>query len=402
MSLNATPSANRAHIGFFGCRNAGKSSLVNAVTGQALAIVSDVRGTTTDPVYKAMELLPLGPVVIVDTPGFDDRGELGELRIQRTRDALNRCDAAVLVVDGEAGLQGADVRLIELMKARSLPFLIAWNKVDSPACQPPAKDALPVSATQHTGVDALKEALARILPTFEERRLLADLVNPGDAVVLVCPIDESAPKGRIILPQQQAIRDLLDAGAMPFVARETELAATLEKLKEPSALVVTDSQAFRVVNAIVPQAIPLTSFSILMARYKGFLDAAVRGVAAVDGLKDGDAVLLAEGCTHHRQCNDIGTVKLPRWLRAHTGRDIRIETSSGRDFPEDLTPYRLVIHCGGCMLTETVVRYRMEQALAQGVPFTNYGIAIARMTGALERSLRLFPALHDLISEGGA
>lgn len=402
MSLNATPSANRAHIGFFGCRNAGKSSLVNAVTGQALAIVSDIRGTTTDPVSKAMELLPLGPVVIVDTPGFDDRGELGELRIQRTRDALNRCDAAVLVVDGEAGLQGADVRLIELMKARSLPFLIAWNKVDSPACQPPAKDALPVSATQHTGVDALKEALARILPTFEERRLLADLVNPGDAVVLVCPIDESAPKGRIILPQQQAIRDLLDAGAMAFVARETELAATLEKLKEPPALVVTDSQAFSAVNAIVPQSIPLTSFSILMARYKGFLDAAVRGVAAVDGLKDGDAVLLAEGCTHHRQCNDIGTVKLPRWLRAHTGRDIRIETASGRDFPEDLTPYRLVIHCGGCMLTETVVRYRMEQALAQGVPFTNYGIAIARMTGALERSLRLFPALHDLISEGGA
>ena len=402
MSLNTTPSANRAHIGFFGCRNAGKSSLVNAVTGQALAIVSDVRGTTTDPVYKAMELLPLGPVVIVDTPGFDDRGELGELRIQRTRDALNRCDAAVLVVDGEAGLQGADVRLIELMKARSLPFLIAWNKVDSPACQPAPKDVLPVSATQHTGVDALKEALARILPTFEERRLLADLVNPGDAVVLVCPIDESAPKGRIILPQQQAIRDLLDAGAMAFVTRETELAATLEKLKEPPALVVTDSQAFRVVNAIVPQAIPLTSFSILMARYKGFLDAAVRGVAAVDGLKDGDAVLLAEGCTHHRQCNDIGTVKLPRWLRAHTGRSLRIETASGRDFPEDLTPYRLVIHCGGCMLTETVVRYRMEQALAQGVPFTNYGIAIARMTGALERSLRLFPALHDLISEGGA
>jgi [FeFe] hydrogenase H-cluster maturation GTPase HydF len=294
------------------------------------------------------------------------------------------------------------VRLIELMKARNLPFLIAWNKVDSPACQPAPKDALPVSATQHTGVDALKEALARILPTFEERRLLADLVNPGDAVVLVCPIDESAPKGRIILPQQQAIRDLLDTGAMAFVTRETELAATLEKLKEPPALVVTDSQAFRVVNAIVPQAIPLTSFSILMARYKGFLDAAVRGVAAVDGLKDGDAVLLAEGCTHHRQCNDIGTVKLPRWLRAHTGRDIRIETASGRDFPEDLMPYRLVIHCGGCMLTETVVRYRMEQAVRQGVPFTNYGIAIARMTGALERSLRLFPALHDLISEGGA
>ena len=399
MSMNATPSANRAHIGFFGCRNAGKSSLVNAVTGQALAIVSDIRGTTTDPIFKAMELLPLGPVVIIDTPGFDDAGELGELRVQRTRDALNRCDAAVLVVNGELGLQGADVRLIELMKARSLPFLIVWNKVDSPACHAPAKDAMPVSALRHTGVDALKEALARILPASEEKRLVADLVEPGDAVVLVCPIDESAPKGRIILPQQQAIRDLLDAGAMAFVTRETELAATLERLKEPPALVVTDSQAFRVVSAVVPQSVPLTSFSILMARYKGFLDTAVQGVAAVDTLADGDAVLMAEGCTHHRQCNDIGTVKLPRWLRAHTGKDIHIETTSGRDFPEDLTPYKLVIHCGGCMLTETVVRYRMEQAIRQGVPFTNYGVAIARMTGALERSLQLFPRLHSLIAE---
>ncbi len=400
MSLNSTPSAQRAHIGFFGCRNAGKSSLINAVTGQALAIVSDVRGTTTDPVQKAMELLPLGPVVMIDTPGVDDAGELGKLRVQRALDALNRCDAAVLVIDGEAGVQPADVELIERMKGRSLPFLIAWNKVDSPAAMPAARDALPVSARTGAGVQALKEALARVLPSGGEKRLLGDLVAPGDAVVLVCPIDESAPKGRIILPQQQAIRDLLDAGATALVTRETELARALESLATPPRMVVTDSQAFRVVSATVPQAIPLTSFSILMARYKGFLETAVAGVRAVDDLSDGDRVLLAEGCTHHRQCNDIGTVKLPRWLRQHTGRAIGIETVSGRDFPEDLSPYKLVIHCGGCMLTETVVRQRMDSATRQGVPFTNYGIAIARMTGALERSLRLFPALHAMLTEG--
>ncbi len=397
MSMNSTPSAERTHIGFFGCRNAGKSSLVNAVTGQALAIVSDVRGTTTDPVLKAMELLPLGPVVIIDTPGFDDEGELGALRIQRTLDTLNRCDAAVLVVDGEAGLQAGDVRLIQRMKARKLPFLIAWNKVDSPAARPVAADAMPVSAVTGAGVDSLKEALARIVPQRGERKLLADLVSPGETAILVCPIDESAPKGRIILPQQQAIRDLLDTGALALVCRETELQGALDSLAVPPALVVTDSQAFRVVSGIVPDEIPLTSFSILMARYKGFLEAAVAGVAAVDALKDGDRVLMAEGCTHHRQCNDIGTVKIPRWLRQHTGADLAIETCSGREFPEDLTPYKLVIHCGGCMLTETVVQYRMNLALSQGVPFTNYGTAIARMTGALERSLRLFPRVHALL-----
>lgn len=401
MSMNSTPSAERTHIGFFGCRNAGKSSLVNAVTGQALAIVSDVRGTTTDPVLKAMELLPLGPVVIIDTPGFDDEGELGALRVRRTLDALNHCDAAVLVVDGEAGLQAGDVHLIQRMKARKLPFIIAWNKVDSPAARPVAADAMPVSAVTGAGVDALKEALARIVPQRGEKKLMADLVKPGETAILVCPIDESAPKGRIILPQQQAIRDLLDAGALALVCRETELQKALDSLAEPPALVVTDSQAFKLVNAIVPSDIPLTSFSILMARYKGFLEAAVAGVAAVDALADGDRVLLAEGCTHHRQCNDIGTVKIPRWLRQHTGADLVIETCSGREFPEDLTPYRLVIHCGGCMLTETVVQYRMEQALSQGVPFTNYGTAIARMTGALERSLRLFPRVHALL-EGRA
>lgn len=400
MSMNSTPSAQRAHIGFFGCRNAGKSSLINAVTGQALAIVSDVRGTTTDPVLKAMELLPLGPVVMIDTPGVDDEGELGRLRVARTLDALNRCDAAVLVIDGEAGFQPADVTLVERMKARGLPFLIAWNKSDSASVQPTARDAMAVSARTGAGVDALKEALARILPAGDEKRLLGDLVQAGDVAVLVCPIDESAPKGRIILPQQQAIRDLLDSGAMAMVTRETELEEALRSLAKPPRLVVTDSQVFRAVNAIVPEEIPLTSFSILMARYKGFLETAVAGVKAVDGLADGDRVLLAEGCTHHRQCNDIGTVKLPRWLREHTGRQIAIETCSGRDFPEDLTRYRLVIHCGGCMLTETVVRQRMDQAVGQGVPFTNYGIAIARMTGALERSLRLFPELHALLTEG--
>lgn len=400
MSMNATPSGQRVHIGFFGCRNAGKSSLVNAVTGQALAIVSDIRGTTTDPVLKAMELLPLGPVVIVDTPGFDDEGPLGELRIQRTRDQLNRCDIAVLVIDGARGMQSADEQLLQLMKDRALPHLIAWNKADRADALPPIEGSQAVSALTGMNIDAFKEALARLLPDGPKPKLVSDLVSPGDCAVLVCPMDESAPKGRLILPQQQVIRDLLDAGAMPLVCRETELERALQSLAAPPRLVITDSQAFKVVDAIVPQDVPLTSFSILMARFKGFLDAAVHGVSAIDHLDDGDRVLMAEGCTHHRQCNDIGTVKIPRWLRQHTGKDIAIETCTGRDFPEDLTPYRAVIHCGGCMLTETVVQYRMRQALSQDVPFTNYGIVIARITGALERSLRLFPELHDLLTGG--
>lgn len=400
MNMNATPSGQRVHIGFFGCRNAGKSSLVNAVTGQALAIVSDIRGTTTDPVLKAMELLPLGPVVIVDTPGFDDEGPLGELRIQRTRDQLNRCDIAVLVIDGVRGMQPADEQLLQLMKDRALPHLIAWNKADRADALPPIDGSHPVSALTGMNVDPFKEALARLLPDGPKPKLVSDLVSPGDCAVLVCPMDESAPKGRLILPQQQVIRDLLDAGAMPLVCRETELERALQSLASPPRLIITDSQAFKVVDAIVPQDVLLTSFSILMARFKGFLDAAVHGVSAIDHLDDGDRVLMAEGCTHHRQCNDIGTVKIPRWLRQHTGKDIAIETCTGRDFPEDLTPYRAVIHCGGCMLTETVVQYRMRQALSQGVPFTNYGIVIARITGALERSLRLFPELHDLLTGG--
>ena len=402
MSMNDTPSAQRIHIGFFGCRNAGKSSLVNAVTGQALAIVSEYKGTTTDPVRKAMELLPLGPVVVIDTPGFDDEGELGKLRVERAADALNRCDVAVLVVDGALGIQPADERLLKLIRSRGVPHLVAWNKADLRDALPPTDGAMAVSALTGAGVTEFKEALARIAPEGNARRLVADLVDPGEVAVLVCPIDESAPKGRLILPQQQAIRDLLDGGATALVTKETELGAALRRLAEPPAIVVTDSQAFRVVGEIVPDDIPLTSFSILMARYKGFLEAAVEGVRAMRDLKDGDRVLMAEGCTHHRQCNDIGTVKIPRWLRAHTGVEPKIDTCSGRDFPDDLTPYRLVIHCGGCMLTENVVLNRMRSAQAQGVPFTNYGIVIARMTGALERSVRPFPAIHAMLSGDGA
>ncbi len=387
MSMNDTPSAERTHIGFFGCRNAGKSSLVNAVTGQALAIVSDIKGTTTDPVPKAMELLPLGPVVIIDTPGIDDEGELGGLRVKRALEALERCDAAVLVADAARGLQDGDHKLLQMMRSNGLPFVIAWNKCDLPQATQPPEGAIAVSALNGINIEAFKECLARVLPDREQKRLAGDLVRPGDAVVLVCPMDESAPKGRLILPQQQVIRDLLDAGATPLVTRETELADALQSLSKPPALVITDSQVFKQVNADVPGDVPLTSFSILMARYKGFLETAAAGVEAIDALQDGDRVLMAEGCTHHRQCNDIGTVKIPRWLRRHTGRDIAIDTCSGRDFPEDLSPYRLVIHCGGCMLTETVVRHRMRRALAQGVPFTNYGIVIARITGALARSL---------------
>ncbi len=387
LSMNETPSAKRTHIGFFGCRNAGKSSLVNAVTGQALAIVSGIKGTTTDPVYKAMELLPLGPVVIIDTPGIDDEGDLGAQRVRRAEDALNRCDAAVLVVDGRLGLCEADDALRAKLRERGVPYLIAWNKCDAADVLPGAEGALPVSALTGENIDAFKERLARIVPDRVERPLAADLVRPGDAAVLVCPMDEAAPKGRLILPQQQVIRDLLDAGALPLVCRETELSSALEALRRTPALVITDSQVFGQVNGILPPQIPLTSFSILMARHKGFLDAAVRGVEAIDSLRDGDRVLMAEGCTHHRQCNDIGTVKIPRWLRQHTGKAIQIDTCSGREFPEDLSPYRLVVHCGGCMLTDTVVGWRMRTALSQGVPFTNYGIVIVRITGILARSL---------------
>lgn len=403
MSLNATPSANRLHIGFFGCRNAGKSSVVNAVTGQELAVVSEVKGTTTDPVSKAMELLPLGPVVIVDTPGFDDEGSLGEKRVRSTRRVLNRVDVAVLVVDGTTGMNAVDHQLVSLFRDREVPYVVAYNKRDLLAEVPPVpEDGMWVSALTGEGITELKERLGSLAPEEDpNHRLLADLIDPGDAVVFVCPIDESAPKGRLILPQQQGIRDALDKGSVAVVCREFELETALSQLREPPALVVTDSQAFSYVAPIVPEDVPLTSFSILMARYKGFLRTAAEGVAAVESLRDGDVVLMAEGCTHHRQCNDIGTVKIPRWLRAHTGKDLTIETCSGRDFPEDLSRYALIVHCGGCMLTERDVRYRMRCAQDQGIPFTNYGIAIAQMTGTLERSVRIFPQIHDVVVNHG-
>ena len=400
MNLNETPSGERTHIGFFGARNAGKSSMVSAVTGQELAVVSDVKGTTTDPVRKAMELLPLGPVVIIDTPGFDDEGALGLERVKKTREILRTCDIAVLVVDASAGMTPTDRELLELIRERDIPFLTVWNKTDLAAAQPVPEGTAAASSLTGDGISELKERLARLKPEREERPLAGDLVSPGELCVLVCPIDESAPKGRLILPQQQVIRDLMDHGAIPVVCRDTELDALLKKPGLDPALVITDSQAFRTVSAIVPDALPLTSFSILMARYKGFLDTAVKGISAAGTLQDGDRILLAEGCTHHRQCNDIGTVKIPRWLRQYTGKELQIDTCSGREFPEDLTPYRLVIHCGGCMLTENAVLARMNQAIRQGIPFTNYGIAIAFMTGTLERSLRLFPSLHSLLTGG--
>lgn len=402
MGMNETPSGERTHIGFFGARNAGKSSLVNAVTGQQLSVVSEIRGTTTDPVRKAMELLPLGPVVIIDTPGLDDEGLLGSLRVERAQAVLAQCDAAVLVVDAEKGLSPEDEQLLERMRARGLAHLVAWNKCDLPGALPAPEGAAAVSARTGEGIEPFKERLARVLPRRQARRLAADLVPPGDFAVLVCPIDESAPQGRLILPQQQVIRDLLDNGSLPVVVRETELARALERLGTRPAVVITDSQAFKLVDETVPQDIPLTSFSILMARYKGFLETAAAGVGAVRRLRDGDRVLMVEGCTHHRQCNDIGTVKIPNWLRRYTGADIAFEACSGRDFPDDLSPFALIVHCGGCMLTETVVRARMDRAVKQGVPFTNYGVVIAAMTGALERSLRPFPDLHALIAEEDA
>lgn len=403
MGMNDTPAGERVHIGFFGRRNAGKSSLLNAVTGQELSVVSEIGGTTTDPVYKAMELLPLGPVMLIDTPGFDDEGTLGEQRVKRTRQVLEKTDIAVLVADAGEGMTVCDRELISLFEEREIPYMIALNKSDIADGCPMESDAerqgaetqngskivgvIYVSSVTGVGVHELKERLASLLPEKEPRHLVADLVKSMDVVVLVVPIDSAAPRGRLILPQQQTIRDLLEAGAVTVVVRESELAETFPKLSEKPALVITDSQAFEEVAAVVPNDIPLTSFSILMARYKGFLKIAVEGVRAIDGLRDGDRVLIAEGCTHHRQCDDIGTVKIPRFLKKYTGKNIVVETASGAGFPEDLSPYALVIHCGGCMLNEREVLRRMRFAKRQGVPVTNYGIAIAQMKGILARSI---------------
>lgn len=401
MSLNATPSAERVHIGFFGRRNAGKSSVVNAVTGQELAVVSDVRGTTTDPVHKAMELLPIGPVVIIDTPGIDDEGALGELRVRKTKQVLNKTDIAVLVVDCTVGRSAAEDELIQIFQAKGLPYLIVYNKSDllpegaMPQLEEPA---CLVSATERTGIEELKETIGKLAKTEgPERRIVGDLIQPGEFVVLVTPIDSAAPKGRLILPQQQTIRDILDAGAIAVVTKETELRQTLEGLGTRPAMVITDSQAFAKVSAETPLEIPLTSFSILMARYKGQLQGAVLGASAIDKLQDGDTVLISEGCTHHRQCDDIGTVKMPRWLKNYTGKDLHFAFTSGTEFPDDLSPYQLVVHCGGCMLNEREMRYRQKCAGDQETPFTNYGIAIAYMQGILKRSLEIFPQLVAML-----
>ena len=399
MTMNQTPSANRVHIAFFGRRNAGKSSLLNAVTGQSIAVVSQVLGTTTDPVQKSMELLPLGPVVMIDTPGFDDEGELGSLRVKKAKQVLAKTDVAVLVAEAGKPLGPVERELLELFRQRELPFLIARSKADlSGRDQTQAQDGeIYVSAQSGQGIVELKERLAALGRRESEPRLVGDLLRPGQLAVLVTPIDASAPKGRIILPQQQVLRDVLDADAVALVTKEFQLKEALAGLQQRPAMVITDSQVFGRVAADVPEEIPLTSFSILMARYKGLLETAVRGVAAIDRLRDGDRILVAEGCTHHRQCEDIGTVKLPAWLRRHTGKELSFETSSGVGFPEDLSPYSLVLHCGGCMLNEREVQHRMRSAVEQGVPITNYGTAIAFVQGILRRSLSLFPELLHLL-----
>lgn len=398
MGLNDTPSGNRIHIGFFGRRNAGKSSLVNAFTGQALSVVSDVKGTTTDPVKKAMELLPLGPVMIIDTPGIDDEGDLGRLRIQKAKQILAKTDAAVLVADALQGLQESDYELIDAFKKRNIPYIIAMNKSDLVQNYAPKEKEMLVSALTKDGIWELKEAVGKLVNIENSKQIIGDKINKNDFVVLVVPIDSAAPKGRLILPQQQTIRDILEAGGVSIVVRETELEECLNSLGKTPAMVITDSQAFSFVSKIVPECIPLTSFSILMARYKGFLETAVEGAAAIDFLKDGDKVLISEGCSHHRQCGDIGTEKLPKLLKKYTGKNLELSFTSGTEFPENPNDYALVIHCGGCMLNEREVMHRMNCAVECGVPFTNYGTALALMNGILKRSLEIFPNLAKKVN----
>lgn len=390
--MDKTPSGERVHIAFFGRRNAGKSSLVNAFTGQELAVVSDVKGTTTDPVYKAMELLPMGPVMIVDTPGIDDEGALGEKRVGKTRQVLNMADIAIVVCDGTLPLGQPEKELLELIQGKQIPYLLVRNKADLLACIPEGDGAVYTSALTGLGIQELKEKVASMtLAEGPQRPLVSDLLSPGDVVVLVVPIDKAAPKGRLILPQQQTIRDILEAGASALVCRDTELTQTLEKLVEPPRLVITDSQVFGKVSALIPEEVPLTSFSILMARYKGDLVLTVEGARALAKLQDGDKVLISEGCTHHRQCGDIGTQKLPQWIRRYTGVEPEFCFTSGREFPEDLSDIALVIHCGGCMLTRRQMRYRHRCCTDQAVPITNYGIVISHIHGILDRAIRPFP-----------
>ena len=399
MGLNDTVSAERLHIGFFGMRNAGKSSIVNAVTGQSLSVVSDVKGTTTDPVQKAMELLPLGPVVIIDTPGLDDEGELGRLRVEKTKGVLGKTDLAVLVVDSTTGLSARDEELVREFEARKLPYIIVWNKADLLTERKKLEDkAIYASALTGENIQKLKEKMGAFAKKNEAPKVLvSDLLEPGDFVVLVTPIDESAPKGRLILPQQMTIRDILDHHAVAITCQDGELSQTLKHLGRRPKLVITDSQAFKKVSMDTPEDITLTSFSILMARYKGDLRDLVTGASALSRLKDGDKVLISEGCTHHRQCNDIGTVKIPGWIRNYTGVQPEFVFTSGGDFPENLSEYALVVHCGGCMLNEAEMKRRTKAAVKAGVPIVNYGLAIAQMNGILKRSVQPFPEILALL-----
>ena len=409
--MNHTPLSERIHIGIFGKRNAGKSSIINAITGQDLAIVSDVKGTTTDPVMKAMELLPLGPVVFIDTPGLDDEGELGELRVKKAYQMLNKTDVALVVIDGEVGMTAEDESILAKIQEKGIPCIVVYNKkdlvadvgVDRPSNLQKSGNAgsctncVWVSTTTGENIDELKRMIANVVPKADVyKAIVADLIKPLDFVVLVVPIDSSAPKGRLILPQQQTIRDILEVGAVPVVVKDTELEEMLDKLKVKPSLVITDSQVFGKVAQIISEDIPLTSFSVLMARYKGDLKTVVRGAYALDNLQDGDTVLISEGCTHHRQCEDIGTVKLPKWIAEYTGKDIRFAFTSGTEFPDDLSMYRMVIHCGGCMLNEREMKYRLKCAQDAKVPMTNYGTAIAYMTGILGRSIRVLEKYDGL------
>ncbi len=403
--MNHTPTSERLHIGIFGKRNAGKSSIINAITGQDLAIVSDIKGTTTDPVMKAMELLPLGPVMFIDTPGLDDEGELGELRVKKAYQMLNKTDVALVVIDGQEGMSTEDETLLAKIREKGIPCIVVCNKKDLVAdagvgrpsnlqkCGSVENDVACVWVSTTTGenIEELKEMIANAVPKAEvSRPIVSDLVKPLDFVVLVVPIDGSAPKGRLILPQQQTIRDILEAGAVPVVVKDTELEEMLGKLQVKPSLIITDSQVFGKVAQIISEDIPITSFSILMARYKGNLDSVVRGAYALNKLQDGDTVLISEGCTHHRQCEDIGTVKLPKWILEYTGKEIRFAFTSGTEFPHDLSMYKMVIHCGGCMLNEREMKYRLKCAEDAKVPMTNYGTAIAHMKGILERSIEIF------------
>ena len=408
MSLNATPSSERVHIGIFGKRNAGKSSLINAITGQNLAIVSEAKGTTTDPVYKAMELLPMGPVMIIDTPGIDDEGVLGNLRIQKAYQVLNKTDIALVIIDAAVGPSAEDLRLIERINTKKIPLLIVINKCETinedkkTAYQALLSNGklLFVSAEQKLNIFELKEAIAQTVPADENKaQIVADLLSPSDFVVLVVPIDSAAPKGRLILPQQQTIRDILEADAAAIVVKENELTNTLQNLGKRPKLVITDSQVFKKVAAETPADILLTSFSILFARYKGNLQTAVQGVTALDSLEDGDKILIGEGCTHHRQCDDIGTVKLPRWIKEYTGKNPEFIFTSGTEFPLNLSPYKMIIHCGACMLNEREMQYRIKCAVDQNIPFTNYGITIAYINGILKRTVEPFPQIYKLLDK---